>query len=109
MSSVPFRKISDDDLVEVSTSGGRTTTTAQGVTHVAPGSSGITPELIDTHDAARLCGIAERTIWRWSNSGLMPKPIKIGRGLRAAVRFRRSELMEWIAAGCPRIGKGGQR
>lgn len=98
MSSTPFRKISNDDLVEVSTAGGPANT------------SGIIPELIDTHDAALLCGIAERTIWRWSNSGLMPAPIKIGRGLRAAVRFRRSELLEWIADGCPRVnGKGGRQ
>ena len=46
-----------------------------------PPASGIVPELLDTHDAARLLGIGTRTLWRWSNSGISPRPIKIGRGL----------------------------
>jgi len=32
-----------------------------------------------------------------------PKPIKIGHGKQGAVRYRRSEYMEWIEAGCPRV------
>jgi len=89
--------------------GGRTTTTTTGLASVAPG-AGITPELLDTRDAARLLGIGERTLWRWSRSGVCPEPIRLGRGLRAAVRYRRTELLDWIADGCPRMdGKGGNR
>lgn len=89
---------SDDKLPDVTTIGGR------------PTPDEIVPELIDTHDAARLLGIGTRTLWRWSNSGLAPAPLKIGRGLRAAVRFRRSELLQWIADGCPRLdGKASRR
>ena len=56
----------------------------------------IFPELLSTAEAARLCGMGERTLWRHSRSGLAPKPVKIG-GL---VRYRRQELLEWIENGC---------
>jgi excisionase family DNA binding protein len=70
--------------------------------------SEIVPELVDSREAAQLLGIGKRTLWRWSRSGICPSPIKIGRGPRAAVRFRRADLMEWIAERCPRTdGKGG--
>ena len=62
--------------------------------------------LISTGEAARISGVGERTFWRWSHCGIAPAPIKIG----SAVRYRRDELNEWIAAGCPRIGgKGAKR
>ncbi len=88
--------------------GGRTT---NGIAHAAPGDGGgITPELLTTRQAAELCGIGERTLWRWSRSGLAPRPVFIGPGLRPAVRFRLADLREWISDGCPRIdGKGGGR
>ena len=63
---------------------------------------GITPELLMTKQAAELLSIGERTLWRWSRSGICPAPVKIGYGLRPAVRFKRSELLDWIRAGCPR-------
>lgn len=105
-SSLPVRPICDDDQAEVSTPGGRTTTTPEGIAHVAPGASGIVPELLSEKQAAQLCGIGTRTLWRWSRSGIAPAPIKIGRGLRAAVRYRRQDLLAWIADGCPRVERG---
>jgi excisionase family DNA binding protein len=59
----------------------------------------IAPELLTTAEAARLLGIGERTLWRHSRSGAAPAPVTIG----GAVRYRRSQILEWIAAGCPRI------
>lgn len=56
--------------------------------------------LLTTAEAARLAGIGERTLWRWSRSGIAPAPIKIG---GAAVRYRRHDLEVWISAGCPRV------
>ena len=64
---------------------------------------GITPELLTTKQAAELCGCGERTLWSWSRSGIAPAPVKIGVGLRPAVRFKRAELLQWIQDGCPRI------
>lgn len=74
--------------------------------------AGIVPELLTTKQAAALAGVGERTWWRWSRSALAPAPVKIGIGPRPAVRFRRSEVLEWIRAGCPRVNgieKGGTR
>lgn len=34
--------------------------------------------LLTTKEAASLCGIGVRTLWRWSRSGIAPAPIKIG-------------------------------
>lgn len=75
-----------------------------------PTGVGITPELLTTAQASELLQCGTRTLWRWSRSGICPAPIKIGRGLRAAVRYRRAELVQWINDGCPRAdGKGGGR
>ena len=99
MSSHPFAPAS---TAATPTAGGRTTTTGNGITHVAPGSNtrGILPELLTCKEAARLAGVGERTWWRWTRCGLAPAPIKIGIGPRAAVRYRRTDLTAWIDGGC---------
>lgn len=63
----------------------------------------IQAELLTSKQAAELLAIGERSLWRWSRSGICPAPVKIGSGPRAAVRFRRQELVEWAQAGCPRV------
>lgn len=63
----------------------------------------VLPELVNAAEAARLIGCGERSLWRWSRSGVAPAPIKIV----SAVRYRRAEIMEWIAAGCPRVDRKG--
>ena len=35
----------------------------------------------------------------------MPSPIKIG----GMVRFRRQDILDWIAAGCPALAESGQQ
>ena len=64
----------------------------------------IVPELLTAKQASKLACCSERTLWAWSRSGHAPPPIKIGDGVRPAVRYRRSDLMKWIEAGCPRRG-----
>jgi len=83
--------------------GGRTTTTGNGIAHVAPGCNApaaIVPELLTTKQAAELCGVGERTYWAWSRSGLAPPPVYIGLGTRPACRHRRSGILAWIKGGC---------
>jgi len=70
---------------------------------------GIVPELLTTRQAAELCGVGERTWWRWSRCGIAPEPIKIGHGKQGAVRYLRAVIMEWLAAGCPRTNGGPER
>jgi excisionase family DNA binding protein len=56
------------------------------------------PLLIPDAEAARLCGIARATWHRLRTAGRIgPAAIRLGR----AVRYRRSEVEAWAAAGCP--------
>jgi len=55
-------------------------------------------ELIDVRATAGLLGCSGRHVWGLSRSGRMPKPLRLG---SRAVRWRRSELLAWIQAGCP--------
>ena len=49
-------------------------------------------EIVGTH----------RTTWRrWVAAGVAPKPVQIGKGLKPAIRYRRYDIEEWIADGCP--------
>jgi predicted DNA-binding transcriptional regulator AlpA len=62
-------------------------------------------ELLTIKQTAALCGCGERSLWRWSRSGRAPAPVRIG----GAVRYRRAELLDWIARGCPRCdGRDGR-
>lgn len=86
--------------------GGRPASTSSSISHVTPNASmphDCAQLLITSAAAAQLLGIGERTLWRWSRSGICPRPIKIGSGPRAAVRYRRAELDQWCADGCPRV------
>jgi len=69
----------------------------------SPRTPPILPQLLSTREAAVLCGCGERTLWRWSRSGVAPRPVKIGPGKQGAVRYRRAELLAWIEARCPRV------
>ena len=67
----------------------------------------IVPELLTTKQAALLCNVGERTLWRWSHSGQAPKPLKIGPNKRSATRYRRQELLSWIVGGCQPLIQNG--
>jgi len=57
----------------------------------------LAPELLDVIAVAELCGCSTRTIRRLADAGRMPTPIR----LAGLVRWRRSELLRWLDAGCP--------
>jgi excisionase family DNA binding protein len=62
-------------------------------------------ELLTTSQVAKMLNVGERSVWRWSHSYRMPASVRIGN----AVRFRRSEILAWIEAGCPRVdGRAGR-
>ena len=52
---------------------------------------------LSSSDAARACGVSERTWRRMNRSGLVPAPICIGRRRLGS----RAELERWAAAGAP--------
>lgn len=60
----------------------------------------VAPELLTTAEAAKLLNIGARTLWRWSHSGRAPRPVVLS---VRCVRFKRTDLFDWLAAGCPRI------
>lgn len=66
----------------------------------------IQPELLTTREAATLINCGERSLWRWARSGLAPAPIRIGSGPRAAVRYRRRDLLAWLENGCKPVEGG---
>lgn len=53
--------------------------------------------LIDAREAWTLCGLSKSSWYKNLASGRIPRPVKIG----GALRWRRRELDDWIAAGCP--------
>jgi excisionase family DNA binding protein len=52
----------------------------------------------DVADVADLLTISERQVWRMKDAGALPPHIQVGR----LVRFSRTVIDAWIAAGCPR-------
>jgi predicted DNA-binding transcriptional regulator AlpA len=54
-------------------------------------------ELLAAPEAAALCGVSRTSWFRMQSAGLIPEP----RRLNGAVRWSRSELLDWTAAGCP--------
>ncbi len=61
--------------------------------------SGISSALLDVKAVAKLLACSTRHVYRLSDSGRMPSPLRVG----ALVRWRRSAIEEWIAAGCPKV------
>ena len=67
---------------------------------------GVSAELLDVRAVASLLGgCSTRHIYRLSDAGQMPRPIRLG----SLVRWRRAELEAWIGAGCPSQQPGGRR
>jgi excisionase family DNA binding protein len=74
--------------------------------HIAgPDSSGA--ELLNVKQTSAMLGASARTVYRLADAGKLPAPVRLG-GL---TRWRRAELLDWIAGGCApvRIAKGGAR
>ncbi|MFN7878277.1 MAG: helix-turn-helix transcriptional regulator [Pirellula sp.] len=55
------------------------------------------PLMLKVDDVATLLAISTRQVFRLSDSGKMPRPLKLG----GAVRWRRGDVEAWIAKGCP--------
>lgn len=52
--------------------------------------------LLDVKAVAVMLDCSQRHIYRLADSGRMPRPLKLG----ALIRWRRTELLDWIADGC---------
>jgi excisionase family DNA binding protein len=53
--------------------------------------------LLDVRAVAALLDFSPRHVYRLADAGRMPAPVRIG----CLVRWRRTDLDSWLAAGCP--------
>ena len=60
--------------------------------------------LLDVRAVAALLDCSSRHIYRMSDAGKMPLPLKLG----ALIRWRREDLDAWLAAGCKPIRTAGR-
>jgi len=59
--------------------------------------------MLTVDDVAGLLRCSPRHVYRLTDAGRMPRPVKLG----ALVRWQRAAVEEWIDHGCPRSnGKG---
>ena len=56
------------------------------------------PAMLTVNDLAEMLNCSARTVYRLTDSGRIPRPVKLG-GL---VRWPRKKIEHWIAAGCPK-------
>ena len=55
------------------------------------------PTLLDVGQVAKMLNCSSRHVYRLSDSGRMPRPLKLG----ALVRCPRAAVEQWIEHGCP--------
>jgi len=58
-----------------------------------------TPQLLDVQALADMLGCSPRHVYRLSDAGRMPGPVKLG----ALVRWSAVSIREWIDQGCPSV------
>ncbi|WP_146372679.1 helix-turn-helix transcriptional regulator [Symmachiella macrocystis] len=61
-------------------------------------------KLLDVQAVAGLLDCSTRHVYRLSDAGRMPRPIKLG----SLVRWPRSVIEQWIADGCPKAARRRQ-
>lgn len=62
-------------------------------------------KLLDVQAVAELLGCSARHVYRLSDAGKMPAPLKLG----SLVRWSKTAIESWISDGCPAVRKGGRR
>lgn len=63
-----------------------------------------TPALLDVGQVADLLNCSKRHVVRLADAGRLPRPMRLG-GL---VRWRRAEVVDWIAGGCEPVRQPGR-
>lgn len=58
-------------------------------------------KMLNEKEVAQLLGIAVATVRQWRYLGRGPKSIKLGLAGRAAVRYRESDITDWIKQNNP--------
>ena len=53
--------------------------------------------LLKVNEVAEFLGVSTRHVWNLRTEGFLPDPVRLGR----SARWRRTELVAWVDAGCP--------
>jgi predicted DNA-binding transcriptional regulator AlpA len=53
--------------------------------------------LIGVDEVASRLGLSKRSVWRFVERGILPRPVRLGDTTRWSVRG----LAQWVEAGCP--------
>ncbi len=61
-------------------------------------------QLLSVEAVAAMLGCSPRHVYRLADGGRMPAPVKLG----ALVRWPKSAIEEWVAAGCPVVRRAGR-
>jgi excisionase family DNA binding protein len=64
-------------------------------------------KLLDVQAVAKMLGCSTRHVYRLSDAGKMPRPVKLG----SLCRWSAAAIREWVDQGCPAVRniKGGGR
>jgi excisionase family DNA binding protein len=62
------------------------------------------PAMLSVDDVAALLACSARHVYRLSDMGRMPRPVKLG----SLCRWSRAAILEWIGQGCPAVRAGGR-
>ena len=54
--------------------------------------------LLNCRQVAQLLGLSVRSVYRLRDGQKMPRPVRVG----TLLRWRESDLRQWLDAGCPR-------
>jgi len=61
--------------------------------------------MLDVNQVATLLNCSSRHVYRLSDAGRMPRPVKLG----SLVRWSRAAIQQWIESGCQNCRKGVAR
>jgi excisionase family DNA binding protein len=56
-------------------------------------------QLLDVGAVAEMLGCSPRHVYRLSDAGKMPAPVRLG----SLVRWSKTAIAEWVSAGCPSV------
>jgi predicted DNA-binding transcriptional regulator AlpA len=65
------------------------------------------PALMTKLQVSEATGFDPRTIERWSSEGIMPRGFHPGGG--KSIRWRKSDIAQWIADGMPRVRRAPRK
>jgi excisionase family DNA binding protein len=70
-------------------------------TSITPPADAPAAALLDVRAVATLLDCSPRHVYRMADAGQMPAPVRLG----ALVRWRRQEILDWIANGAKPVRK----